>query len=254
MPQSLIQEILVGIGLLLLVAGACHLVSLAGRGSRPARSGAVVRLPSPRANPRQSRIEPRPKAKPDRRKEAGNKAEFMVADVLSRTCDEAMGDIYLPSRDGATQIDHVGRRDGALFVVETKSLSGRIEAGERKRTWHQHGPGGHRPFQNPIHQNWGHAMAVRSIVGDEVDLVPLVAVVGNAEFVGGMPAGVVHVDDLERVMVEISDKKRHSSAARLAMVKLREIIAGSDRMRLKTAHLATVAAAAGEGPWVRPGN
>ncbi len=100
-------------------------------------------------------------------------------------------DLLLPTGapGGWTQVDHVVALPGRLVSIETKTLSGHIYASERARNWTQFvGRQKHR-FQNPLHQNFKHLMAIRNIVGNGVPVAGLVVLAGRARFPKGLPGG-----------------------------------------------------------------
>lgn len=121
----------------------------------------------------------------------GRGGERRVRRVLESGGFACAHDLLLPTGapGGWTQVDHVVALPGRLVSIETKTLSGHIYASERARNWTQFvGRQKHR-FQNPLHQNFKHLMAIRQIVGNGVPVAGLVVLAGRAKFPKGLPGG-----------------------------------------------------------------
>ncbi len=139
-----------------------------------------------------------PKASP----EAGRIGERRVVGVVARTGLPALHDIYLRTPGGATQIDHIVRAGRTLFILETKHYSGACFGRPGERTWTQVSRGAKRRFYNPLLQNDGHVAAVRRAAGWGCRLRPLVVFTGSATFPAGMPAGVIDLPELDRLLAK----------------------------------------------------
>lgn len=131
-----------------------------------------------------------------------NSGEQRVTRVLSRHFGapdyHLMNHVTFRMDDGTTQVDHILVSRFGVFVIETKDYSGWIFANAADKTWTSvHFRVKHK-FQNPIHQNYRHMLAVQRLL----DFVPKEAVesvvvfCGGAEFKTEMPAGVVQLDQL----------------------------------------------------------
>jgi hypothetical protein len=100
--------------------------------------------------------------------------------------------ITLKHGDSTTQIDHILVSSYGVFVIETKNYKGWIFANAKQETWTQVLFRAKFKFQNPIHQNHRHVVAVRELL----DFLPQEAVKsvvvfsGDAEFKTDMPNGV----------------------------------------------------------------
>lgn len=100
--------------------------------------------------------------------------------------------ITLKQGDGTTQVDHILVSRFGVFVIETKDYTGWIFANAEHATWTQATFNDKYKFQNPIHQNYRHVLAVQALL----DFVPSTAIhsvvvfVGDAEFKTDVPAGV----------------------------------------------------------------
>jgi predicted RNA-binding Zn-ribbon protein involved in translation (DUF1610 family) len=104
-----------------------------------------------------------------------------------------INNVTLPTANGTTQIDHVIVSRFGIFVVETKNMSGWIFGDEKSPQWTQSLPGGRKfQFQNPLHQNYRHVMALQEFLGIEKEkLFSVVMFWGEAEFKTPMPANVM---------------------------------------------------------------
>jgi len=128
----------------------------------------------------------------------GRQGENRVRRVLKAGGFACAHDLLLPTgeKDGWTQIDHVVALPGRLVSIETKTMSGHIYASEGARHWMQFvGRQKHR-FQNPLHQNFKHLMAIRKVVGNAIPVAGLVVFAGRAKFPKGLPGGCCHLAGL----------------------------------------------------------
>ncbi|MDE7414256.1 MAG: NERD domain-containing protein [Muribaculaceae bacterium] len=110
----------------------------------------------------------------------GRRGEKVVSKELHRLSDRdtiVFNDLLLPTPSGrSSQIDHLVISRRGIFVIETKSLAGRISGSEHAQYWTQHFSSGTRQFYNPLLQNRSHIRALRSILPDlaEDDFVSVV--------------------------------------------------------------------------------
>ncbi len=159
--------------------------------------------------------------------------------ALDRMGLEHLHDVYLPSRDGATQVDHVVRLPGALLVIETKNYSGLVVGGANAARWTQVHAGGRvrNQFQNPLRQNHGHVLAVREATGGRVSVAGLVVFVGTASFGReGTPDGVTTLRGLRKAVDGIKAANPRTAGVDEAWAALGRAVAGQDRramMRLQ---------------------
>jgi cytochrome c-type biogenesis protein CcmH/NrfF len=125
-----------------------------------------------------------------------NHGEALLANTLRKhfnTDDyHLLNHITLKQGDGTTQIDHILVSRFGLFVIETKDYTGWIFANADHATWTQATFNNKYKFQNPIHQNYRHVLAVKELL----DFLPSTAIhsvvvfVGDADFKTDIPAGV----------------------------------------------------------------
>lgn len=152
--------------------------------------------------------------------EAGRIGERRVIGVVLRSGLPAMHDVYLRTPRGATQIDHIVRSGRTLFVIETKHMAGACFGRVGERTWTQVSRGAKRRFYNPLLQNDGHVAALRRAAGRGCRIRPLVVFTGSAVFPAGMPAGVVDLPELDRILTRSARWKLPSLRGAVAWRRL----------------------------------
>ena len=87
-------------------------------------------------------------------------------------------DLYLPCKNGYTQIDLVVPTSAGIFVFEVKDYSGWILGNATQQKWTQvlaYGQEKHQ-FYNPIKQNEGHISALRSSM-EQLQNVPIYSII-----------------------------------------------------------------------------
>ena len=102
-------------------------------------------------------------------------------------------DIILETETGTTQIDHVILSRFGVFVIETKNYNGWIYGGEKQKNWTQNLFGKKHIFQNPLHQNYKHTMALAKRLQINHDkLLPIIFFIGDAELKSNFPPNVMN--------------------------------------------------------------
>lgn len=135
----------------------------------------------------------------------GVAGEKTVANLLSRVAEDVRTDVLLPNgRGGWTQVDHLALMPSGIWVVETKNYQGRIFGQARQKTWTQKLGRHKNPFQNPLHQNYGHLKALETSLPD-TPIHGLVVFSNQARFPKGRPEGVVQARDLASYLQEAGD-------------------------------------------------
>ena len=113
--------------------------------------------------------------------------EWRVRRVLKRLENSGtriLYNVFLRLSDGkTTQIDHVAVSPAGVFVIETKTFQGWIFGSEKGEYWTQKIYRSNRKFKNPLHQNYGHVMALKSVLDGfgEIPYHPVVVFAGKAE-------------------------------------------------------------------------
>lgn len=129
----------------------------------------------------------------------GQDGERRVAKVIASLGFPALHDVYLPSDNGTTQIDHIVRAGNCIVVIETKNFGGLLYGDAEDHNWRQSfRRRDSRSFFNPLKQNAVHVKSVRKITGPEADVRPLVLMAGTSRFPNGAPDGVLNLADLKQ--------------------------------------------------------
>ena len=103
-------------------------------------------------------------------------------------------DVTLTTPDGTTQIDHVVASRLGIFVIETKYLNGWIFGGGRQKMWTQSIYGRNTQFQNPLHQNHLHVLALQKFLGFPERCFHSLAFFVEGDFRTEMPENVISSD------------------------------------------------------------
>jgi hypothetical protein len=102
----------------------------------------------------------------------------------------------IPSRDKTTQIDHIVVSRFGIFVIETKNYKGIIYGRERDTMWKQYiNPNCKYQFMNPLHQNYGHVMALKALLDE--DHIHSVVAFKEGAFGNEMPDNVMQVSEVK---------------------------------------------------------
>ncbi|MBY3433597.1 NERD domain-containing protein [Rhizobium laguerreae] len=129
----------------------------------------------------------------------GQDGERRVAKVIASLGYPALHDVYLPSDNGTTQIDHIVRAGNCIVVIETKNFGGVLYGDVHDQNWRQSfRRRDSRSFFNPLKQNAVHVKAVKKIAGPEADVRQLVVMAGTSRFPNGTPEGVLNLADLKQ--------------------------------------------------------
>ena len=125
-----------------------------------------------------------------------NRGEMLVRKTIQKhfrsPSYHLLNHITLKHGDSTTQIDHILVSSYGVFVIETKNYKGWIFANPKYETWTQVIFKAKFKFQNPIHQNHRHVVAIRELL----DFLPkdaiksVVVFSGDAEFKTDMPKSV----------------------------------------------------------------
>ena len=125
-----------------------------------------------------------------------NLGEAFVAQTLQTKFSppdyHLLNHVTLQMEDSTTQVDHILISRFGVFVIETKDYKGWIFANASHTHWTQVLYSAKYQFQNPIHQNYRHVVAVQKLL----DFLPSSAVksavvfAGDAEFKTDLPPGV----------------------------------------------------------------
>ncbi len=98
----------------------------------------------------------------------GDLAEVAMTRSIAKACDldkrryVVMRNLYIPARNGTTEIDSLLLHQTGIYVFESKNISGEIYGDQESERWRQHlNERTVHSFHNPIHQNQGHIRALQ---------------------------------------------------------------------------------------------
>jgi hypothetical protein len=145
----------------------------------------------------------------------GKDGERRVAKVIASLGFPALHDVYLPSDNGTTQIDHIVRAGNCIVVIETKNFGGVLYGEVHDQNWCQSfRRRDSRSFFNPLKQNAIHVKAVKKIAGPEADVRQVVVMAGTSRFPNGTPDGVINLADLKQwLRLAFVDAGKYGSVA-----------------------------------------
>lgn len=119
------------------------------------------------------------------KKISGFMGEFWVKTELRKLPKDkytVLNDILIKSSKGTHQIDHIVISKFGIFVIEMKNYDGLITGDEYKDKWTQHFGKNKYYFNNPIHQNYGHIMALQEILNlDKNNFISIVCISNKAK-------------------------------------------------------------------------
>ena len=88
-----------------------------------------------------------------------------------------INDLLLEKGGCSTQIDHLVVSQYGVFVIETKTMSGTISGSLDSEYWGQSLGGNLYKFRNPVLQNAGHIHALRQILDDRTNSIPICSII-----------------------------------------------------------------------------
>jgi len=144
--------------------------------------------------------------------------------------------LIIPTARGTSEIDHLIVSRYGLFVFELKDRSGWIFGDEKAKTWTAIHFGKKFRFENPLHQNFGHVMALRDLLGISRGMLHAAVVFrGDFQFKTAIPHGVLchryaswvksqtivlmEDSDVNRILATLEERKQVGRDARKAHVK-----------------------------------
>lgn len=122
----------------------------------------------------------------------------------------------------STQIDHIIVSKFGIFVLESKDFSGWIFGDKNQSTWTKSMPGAIKyKFQNPIHQNYGHIMALKELMPFAKDnFYNIVVFSGDAEIKTDPIENVVYLNKLIDYIKKNDKVKLNEDEVQFAVGKL----------------------------------
>ena len=113
-------------------------------------------------------------------KNLGKRGEEKITELLGNTIQGRQylinNLILIDSKGQTTQIDHIYINCNAVFVIETKNLSGRIYGNENQKQWTQVLACGEEKykFYNPVKQNERHIYKLKKITGTKLPIKSII--------------------------------------------------------------------------------
>ncbi|MDC3413123.1 NERD domain-containing protein [Aquibacillus sp. 3ASR75-11] len=145
-------------------------------------------------------------------------------------------DLYVPTKEGTTQVDHIVTAPYGVFVIETKHYDGWIFGSENQRYWTQVIYKRKEKIFNPIWQNGGHIQALSDYLNlDKSEFHSIIAFSGQSTFKFKEPfkqATVIHFNQLINT-IRRQTNRRLNDIELHAINKKIEQLAITDKKQLK---------------------
>jgi hypothetical protein len=161
--------------------------------------------------------------------------EKAIANALSRALDNSVyrliNNVIVPTSfgSGTTQIDHAIVSRYGVFVIETKTYTGRVYANPEAPEWFQVRRGFRRSFPNALWQNHGHVKALVELLGcPETVFESVVFFAGGCVLETTMPANVLSSGLVSFILARRTLQLRDQQVAE-ATRRLREYMANGFR-------------------------
>ncbi len=115
----------------------------------------------------------------------GKAGEFWTKRELKKLSNEykTINDVMIKTSDGSThQIDHIVVSKYGIFVIETKQLNGFLTGNDYDKKWEYKTRKQTHYFKNPVHQNYGHILALKEVLNIEEDkFILIVCITSNTK-------------------------------------------------------------------------
>ena len=138
----------------------------------------------------------------------GYMGEFWVKQELKKLPKDkylVLNDIMLKINDKTYQIDHIVISQFGIFVIEMKNYYGTIYGDEYKNEWLGYLRRKKFYFHNPIHQNYGHVLALKELLNiDESLFIPIVCFSNQARLKVKCK-NVTYLDYLTKVIISYQE-------------------------------------------------
>ena len=140
----------------------------------------------------------------------GYMGEFWVKQELNKLPKDkylVLNNIMLLVNDKTVQIDHIVISQFGIFVIEMKNYYGTIYGDEYKNEWIGYLGKKKFYFHNPIHQNYGHVLALKELLNlDESCFISIVCF-SNQVKLKIKCNNITYLDYLNRVITSYQDKR-----------------------------------------------
>ena len=121
----------------------------------------------------------------NRRKIFGKAGEFWTKRELKKLNNEyiIINDVMIETSDGRThQIDHIVISKYGIFVIETKHYNATLQGDDYVKNWTYKTRKKTHYIKNPVHQNYGHVLALKEILNiEENKFISIVCITSNTK-------------------------------------------------------------------------
>ncbi|BCB22006.1 nuclease-related domain-containing protein [Bosea sp. ANAM02] len=135
---------------------------------------------------------------------AGGYGPMIVWKIVDRLGLQVVHNAYLPHAGGVKVVDYIVLAGDTVVVIQHASLRGKITGQAHEPTWLAERGGVTSRIPNPLRQNYPVVEAIQERVGGNVEVVGLVAFIGDATFAKRRPDGVYTPRALRRYLQELS--------------------------------------------------
>ena len=155
-----------------------------------------------------------------------NDGELIVRNTIRKHFDSPnyhlLNHITIKYGSSTTQIDHILVSRYGVFVIETKNYKGWIFANAKQPTWTQVLYRLKFKFQNPIHQNRLHVVALRELLDflPQDDIKSVVVFSGTAEFKTEIPNGVYKLHQLKDYLESFTEELLSENRVQFAVGRI----------------------------------
>lgn len=119
-----------------------------------------------------------------------------------------LNDVMIEANGSTHQIDHIVISKYGIFVIETKNYFGLIVGDEYKDKWIQFLGKNKYYFHNPIHQNYGHILALKEVLRiDEKFFISIVCMSNKARLKINSKTEVVQLFYLNKAIKSYKEEK-----------------------------------------------
>lgn len=114
----------------------------------------------------------------------GAYGEYLVREAILKLSpyNKILQNLYIPTRNGSTEIDVVWVSRKGIFVFESKNYSGWIFGSEDSEQWMQIIYDERRQFYNPVKQNKTHIYALQKLIKEKIDYYNIIVFSNRCEF------------------------------------------------------------------------
>ena len=137
----------------------------------------------------------------------GEQKIHLILQTLPNDKYTVLNNVMLNSERGTTQIDHIIVSSYGIFVIETKNFKGWIYGNDNSDKWTQVLYKRKYQFPNPLHQNYKHCVALKTLIGnDKIKIISIVAFSSKAKLKIKTFNNVIYYKHLYRLISRYDDE------------------------------------------------